>query len=215
MSNRTQNIGITSKICRIVIALLLAVSVALCGFFVAAPDMASAVEFDSGGYAGEFMKGDDGSEIGWNSNVIVDTMDDDSIAEEDGTSFVSSLSNFLFGLGKMLIMLSIIFSCARFVGRGLLSLFMKDGQSWKSLSGLNILFQTSKERSNKNSSFNQHWVKDMLLETFIFLGIGIFSGVIVEIVAQLMLMFSDQLVSSANTAGVGTFSLGGIEVQTK
>lgn len=213
MSNRTQNIGITSKICRIAMALLLAVSVALCGFFVVAPDMASAVEFDSGGYAGEFMKGDDGSEIGWNSNVIVDTMDDDSIADEDGTSFVSSLSNFLFGIGKMLIMLSIIFSCARFVGRGLLSLFMKDGQQWKSMSGLNILFQTSKER-NKDA-LNKHWVKDMLLETFIFLGIGIFSGVIVEIVAQMMLMFSDQLVSSANTAGVGTFSLGGIEVQTK
>lgn len=211
----------------VLMVIVLALGVcAACGFgFDAAGggEVAVAEEFDSGaGYADSLL--DSNGMEGWKADLI-ENADPDSKLDPGahGENLLDGINTFLLSLSTIIIVLSIVVAAGRFAGRALLQLlygqpgstvnFNSTGKNTEEHSDFWIVFMTSSERNSKQ--LESEWVRVMAKETFLLLGIGIFAGFIVGLLAGVGQFIISQITDTAAQTGVGTLDVGSIHVETK
>lgn len=183
-----------SRAARVSVMFLIALSLGLAGLGLVAGS-AEAVSFADDGYVNQLMTGNTSNGGGWNENVIISQ--DPSLQGTDADSLVKSVSGFFNGLAVAIISVAFVLSAARLAGRGVYEMFCSTPEDRagismgkKSVGGIPSFFQTSEERKSKKT--NTEWVRPMLMETGMFLGVAIFVGAILAALSGIALMLLTQ-----------------------
>ena len=191
-TRETKALPLSIHVFRVVLMALIIVAAALCTLGMWS-ECATGATFTDEGYINQLMTGDQSSAGGWDDNVISNV--DPSLKGTTANSMTQSVSNFFLNLGLWIIGMGVVLCAARLAGRGICELLISDNDGargkGKKKGSLSIpgFFLTSEER---NSSPSPEWVAPMLRETGLFLGIALFVGAFISILAGIALMMIDE-----------------------
>ena len=214
------------------LAIIAALAIALTMAFAAAPSTAYA---DAGkiedGWSDEFLKSNKGGTVGWTENVITNS---EAYGSKDKNPtpdrFVTSINSTLHSATTTILWIVIALLGFRIAGRAVITMMIDNAEgsidenlnkddfknpydkAYEGSSQVPTFFLTSKERGNKakdRSVAEDGWFKDMLIESFKYLGLAVGIWFILGLI-----MSAVTTIFSINPGGFDTFSFGGMDVTT-
>lgn len=222
----------TATISEAALAIIAALAIVLAMAFAAAPSTAYA---DAGkiedGYVDSLLQGSDGNTVGWTENVITDSDAYDK-GKGDGNSddFVGVINSTIHSVTTIILWIVIALLGFRIAGRAVLGMMIDNADGsidgnlsrsdsrnpsdkiFEGNSQIPTFFLTSKERGNKEkdkSVAEEGWFKDMLLESFKYLGLAVGVWIILGVIMSVIVT-----IFALNPGGFDTFSFGGTSVTT-
>ena len=184
------------------------------------------------GYAKKLLDDGSGNTLGWDENVIKDSgaYSKSDQYSGDSDSFVNTINGTVHSLSTIILWIVIALLGFRIAGRAVLNMMIDNAEgsidenldksgmrdpSTKIMEGssqIPVFFLTSKERGNKGkdrSVAEDGWLKDMLIESFKYLGLAVGIWLILAVIMSVI-----STLFSINPGGFNTFSFGGTSVTT-
>lgn len=222
----------TATISEAALAIIAALAIALTMAFAAVPSTAYA---DAGkiedGYVDSLLQGSDGNTVGWTENVITDSDAYDKSKGDGGSDdFVGVINSTIHSVTTIILWIVIALLGFRIAGRAVLGMMIDNASGsidgnlnrsdsrnpsdkmFEGNSQIPTFFLTSKERGSKGkdkSVAEEGWFKDMLLESFKYLGFAVGVWIILGVIMSVIVT-----IFSLNPGGFDTFSFGGTSVTT-
>lgn len=184
------------------------------------------------GYAKKLLDDGSGNTLGWDENVIRNSgaYSKSDQYSGDSDSFVNTINGTVHSLSTIILWIVIALLGFRIAGRAVLNMMIDNAEgsidenldksgmrdpSSKIMEGssqIPVFFLTSKERGNKGkdrSVAEDGWLKDMLIESFKYLGLAVGIWLILAVIMSVI-----STLFSINPGGFNTFSFGGTSVTT-
>lgn len=184
------------------------------------------------GYVNKLLDDGKGNTIGWDEGIIKnsDAYSKSGQYDSDSDTFVNTIDNVVHSLSTIILWIVIALLGFRIAGRAVLSMMIDNANgsidenldrtgerdpSAKMLEGssqIPTFFLTSKERGNKGkdkSVAEDGWFKDMLIESFKYLGLAVGVWLILALIMSVV-----STIFAINPGGFDTFSFGGTSVTT-
>lgn len=178
-------------------------------------EKAYATDAGDSGYANELMSGSSNDRGGWDENLLQETGGNSRYQGNDAAgNFVEALGNISRQIAQALMTLVILLIVVRFVGRGLIELFMDKNQK----ADIPTLFLTADERKSSGNSVHdttqsRNWATSMFKDSVKYLIIAAGVWFFLSLLSGIVI-----LVINAATGSMPSdwtyFSVGGINVHT-
>lgn len=186
------------------IAMVFAFSCSMIGM-----DSAFAVDYNDSDYVNQL------SPRAWDSDLLTDNPEL-GVQHEDGTTFSNQLSDFLLKLGVTLISITTIVCSVRLIVRGVYELMFYDESSGieKGINLPSFFFSRSESQGSGKVQHSDSWLKEMLIESGIYIGIALGAGTIVMVLLGIATAVLNFAIGDAPNQ-LSTFSFGGVSVTSK
>lgn len=219
-----------SRVYRTIIAILAALMTLFMAILATAPSCAYA---DAGkiedGYADKLLSNNNGGTYGWKEEIIENSSIYDKNHTSGSSQFVGTMNNIVHALTTIILWIVIALLGFRIAGRAVFNMMIDNAEgsidgnldrcerdpSAKMMEGssqIPTFFLTAHERGNKGkdkSVAEEGWLKDMLLESFKYLGLAVGVWLILAVIMSVI-----STIFSINPGGFDTFTFGGTSVTT-